>query len=127
MLDTKSKLVLNILSKECAGGTYKIIECSDIIMSMPKNYRVDFDGIKHILNHLERLDMISIKYDDDEVFCLAIMPNGFEELEQNNKLSGKKIKSKYNKITYIFILIIGVFITSFLGCLFAFFIINLIK
>ena len=127
MLDTKSKLVLNILSKECAGGTYKIIECSDIIMSMPKNYRVDFDGIKHILNHIERLDMISIKYDDDEVFFLAIMPNGFEELEQNNKLSGKKIKSKCNKITYIFILIIGVFITSFLGCLFAFFIINLIK
>lgn len=92
MIDTKSKLVLSILAKECGDGSYKIIEVSDIIMALPKHFRMDSEAVKHILTHLERQDIISIKYDDDDVFCLSILPYGFEVLE--NEKPRLTIKSK---------------------------------
>lgn len=105
MIDTKSKLVLSILAKESADGSYKIIEISDIIMALPKRYRMDSDAIKHILTHLERQDIISVKYDDDDVFCLAVLPYGFEILENEKPVLPKKVKEKSQ---------IGMFLTIFL-------------
>ena len=84
MLDLKSKLVLKILQKECPNGAYKIVEAKDIISSMPTRYRVDFDGLDNILIYLERQEYISIKYDDDGVYCLCLLPYGNEILETEN-------------------------------------------
>lgn len=84
MLDLKSKIVLKILQKECPNGAYKIIEAKDIISSMPARYRVDFDGLDNILIYLERQEYISIKYDDDGVYCLCLLPFGNEVLESDN-------------------------------------------
>lgn len=91
MLDIKSKLVLKILIKECPNGAYKIVESKDIISSMPNKYRVDNDGLENILIYLERQEYISIKYDDDGVYCLCVLPYGneiFEKDEQNKKREG---------------------------------------
>ncbi len=106
MLDTKSKLVLKILAKESSGGSYKIFESADIISLLPKHYRTDSEGIRHILTHLERQDLISIKYDDDDTYCLAVLPFGFEEIEENN-IKPKKDKIKSNKITILISFWIG--------------------
>lgn len=81
MIDTKSKLILSILAKECENGNYKIVEISDIIMSLPRHFRMDSEAVKHILTYLERQDAISIKYDDEDVYCLAILPYGYQILE----------------------------------------------
>ena len=70
MLDIKSKLVLKILVKECPNGSYNIVEAKDIISSLPNRYKVDSDGLDNILIYLERQEYISIKYDDDGVYCL---------------------------------------------------------
>ncbi len=85
MLDIKSKLVLKILIKECNNGTYKIIETSDIISAMPAKYRVDSEGLDNILIYLERQECISIKYDDEGVYCLCVLPYGYEISEHENK------------------------------------------
>lgn len=91
MLDIKSKLVLKILQKECPGGAYKIVEAKDIISAMPGKFRVDSDGLDNILIYLERQEYISIKYDDDGVYCLCVLPFGNEVLENeiNQKKEGK--------------------------------------
>lgn len=81
MLDIKSKLVLKILQKECPGGSYNIVDAKDIISSMPSKFRVDSDGLDNILIYLERQEYISIKYDDDGVYCLCVLPFGNEVLE----------------------------------------------
>ncbi len=90
MIDIKTKLVLKILAKECNDGNYKVVEISDIILSLPKRYRMDSEAVKHILTHLERQDLISIKYDDEDVYCLAVLPYGYEILESEKPSQIKK-------------------------------------
>lgn len=85
MLDKKSTLVLKIIQKECKNGSYKVIDKSDIISSLPSKYRCDFEELDHILSYLERQDLISIKYDDDNVYCLCVLPATFEIIENNEK------------------------------------------
>lgn len=113
MLDTKSKFVLSILAKDCGNGNYKIVEVSDIIQSLPRHLRMDSEAIKHILTHLERQDIISIKYDDDGVYCLAVLPYGFEILESEKPKYFKKEKTRNKKINYLSIFLC--FISSLLG------------
>ena len=91
MLDIKSRLVLKILQKECPSGAYNIVESKDIISAMPNRYRVDGDGLENILIYLERQEYISIKYDDDGVYCLCVLPFGNEVLE--NEINQKREKT----------------------------------
>ncbi len=113
MIDLKSKLVLSVLAKECTDGSYKIIEIPDIIMALPKRFRMDSEAVKHILTYLERQDMISVKYDDDDVFCLAVLPYGFEILETEKPKILKKRKEKQQNISFMTILLC--FFASLIG------------
>ena len=113
MIDAKSKLVLSILAKDCADGSYKIVEIPDIIMALPKHFRMDSDAVKHILTHLERQDIISVKYDDDDVFCLAVLPYGFEILENEKPRFIKKNAEKPKKAGFLTIFLC--FLSSLLG------------
>ena len=91
MLDIKSKLVLKYLLRECPGGAYKLVEPKDIISSLPNKYKVDYDGLENILIYLERQEFISIKYDDDGVYCLCVLPFGNEVLENEENKKREKI------------------------------------
>lgn len=127
MLDTKSKLVLNILSKECGNGNYHIVEVSDIIMSLPRHFRMDSEAVKHILTHLERQDIISIKYDDDDTYCIAVLPYGFELLENEKpKYLKAPQEKKKTKILYFILYFLMAFFGSFLGSLICFYFIKLL-
>ena len=110
MLDIKSKLVLKILLKECPNGSYKIVEAKDIISALPNKYRVDGDGLNNILIYLERQEYISIKYDDEGVYCLCVLPFGNEVLENDGKQ-----KSEEKKSLHFWLVIVLAFFASFLG------------
>lgn len=127
MIDIKSKLVLKILAKECNNGNYKIIEIPDIIMALPRHFRMESEAIKHILTHLERQDMISIKYDDDDVFCLTVLPFGFETLENDKPkfLKKEKIKEKKLNVATIILSFASAFFGTSLGILICYFILKL--
>ena len=73
---------------------------------------MDSEAVKHILTHLERQDIISIKYDDEGTYCVAVLPYGFEILE-TEKPKYLKTSEPRKKINYLNILFI--FIASFLG------------
>lgn len=109
MLDIKSKLVLKILQKECPNGAYNLVESKDIISSMPIKYRVDNDGLNNILIYLERQEYISVKYDDDGVYCLCILPFGNEVLENECK---QKDERTFPRLWFFVIIC---FLSSFLG------------
>jgi len=126
MIDTKSKLILNILAKECGNGNYHIVEVSDIIMSLPRHFRMDSEAVKHILTHLERQDIISIKYDDDGTYCVAVLPYGFEILETEKPKHFKQTETK-RRINFwsILLLFIAGFLGAFLGIIISFYLIKL--
>lgn len=116
MLDIKSQLVLKILIKECPNGAYKVVESSDIISALPPRYRVDSDRLTNVLNYLERQDCISIKYDDDGVYCLCVLPFGFETCENDVK-KGKVKKTSPNYFVIILLSSLFALIGGFLGAL----------
>lgn len=113
MIDTKSKLVLSILAKECGNGNYKIIEIPDIIMALPRHFRMDTEAVKHILTHLERQDIISIKYDDDGVYCMSVLPYGFEILENEKPKLIKNDRNTNKKINILMVFLC--FFASLIG------------
>ena len=123
MLDIKSILVLKILNKECPNGAYKIIDASDIISSMPSKYKIDSDSLAHILNYLERQDCISIKYDDDNVYCISVMPYGSEicqNCKQKEKVSVKKLPPPLHYVIIFFLCMTASFIAILLAKLIKF-------
>ena len=124
MIDSKSKLVLKILAKECSGGSYKIVEVADIIMAMPKYLRADSENVKHILTSLERQGMISIKYDDEDVFCIAVLPYGFEILEENSMKKQEKQAQNINFFN-IFLCFFAALFGTVLGIVVCYFLIKL--
>lgn len=79
MQDIKTKLVLKILIKECPFGRYKIVDGKDIISALPQRYKLDLDRLDEMLTYLERQEMISIKYDDEGLYCMSVLPLGYEE------------------------------------------------
>lgn len=121
MIDIKSKIVLKILAKECPNGAYKIVDTSDIISAMPNKYKVDSEGLKHVLIYLERQDYISIKYDDENLYCIAVLPYGYEICENNNQKESSKKKELPISIKILIMIVIG-FITSLVSDIIAKFI-----
>ncbi len=107
MLDLKSNLVLKILQKECHGSGYKVIDKADIISSMPAKYRVDEDGLENIITFLERNECIHVKYDDDNVYCLCILPIG-------NQITENQIVQKKQKPNYLIFAVLC-FVFAFVG------------
>lgn len=92
MLDIKSNLVLKILQKECRSSGYKVIDKADIISAMPAKHRVDEEGLDHIITFLERNECVHVKYDDDNVYCLCVLPRGNQITESDDKNKSKQPK-----------------------------------
>lgn len=119
MLDLKSKLVLKILQKECKTSGYKIVDKADIISALPSKFRVDEDGLDHIITFLERSECIHVKYDDEKVYCLCMLPLGNQLTEKENEQKKEQRKP--------LLLIILVFLSAMLGGLIGAIISNFIK
>ena len=118
MLDLKSNLVLKKKKKECHGNSYKVIDKADIISAMPAKYRVDEEGLDHIISFLERNECIHVKYDDDDVYCLCILPIGNQITEEQ----ANKKKQAPKRLVFLIICAIFSLIGGFLGAVIANFI-----
>lgn len=103
MLDAKTTHVLRILQKECPGSNYKVIDKSDIISAMPQNQRLDEDTLEHIITFLERNECIQIKYEDENVYCLCVLPTVKQLAEKESKTKKEKPKN------WLFLILIMIF------------------
>ena len=96
MLDQRTSELLNIINGECQGTGYKILSLSELSLSMPKKYCMDQDGIRQSLKVLYEKEYLSVKYEDQNEVCLAVLPKGrlvFEngiEKEMERKSSDKR-------------------------------------
>lgn len=116
MIDLQKKLILKLLTNQCTDGSYKILEKNELISLLPQKYRTTEDELNVIVHLLEQEEFISIKYEDDKVFCLCTLPktNNFQETKE-------KDKEKFSFSPYLFFIIIFAisFCSSFLAILIA--------
>ena len=89
MLDLPSRLILKYLIKECKDGSYKIIEKNDLLCLLPAKSKVSKEQLDKIMYKLEQQDLISLRYDDDDVFCLCTLAKSGQFFEENKKSEGK--------------------------------------
>ena len=116
MLDKRTDRLLTCLARICADGTYKVVEITDLTKCLRPRYHADAVTLGQILKFLKDNEMIDIKYKDDNVYCISVLPRGRAHVESANK------KNYYNvtlgRRLAIFT-VIGCFIAGFAGALLA--------
>ena len=111
MLDKQTSILLANLNSICQDGSYKVIEKKDLINLNSKKNKLDEDSLKAMIDHLKERDYLSIKYSDDKVYCLSVLPKGRLFDEKSKELA--KEKRKYNKLIIVTLSLSS--IASFIG------------
>ena len=117
MLDKSSKKILKYFVNECGEGNYKIFDIDEIISECSAKQKTTKETMRLIISHLERGEYISVKYSDDEQYCITTLPFGrqfieTEETQEQNKKVLLSLVKKNNFLTMFF-----AFLGSFLGTL----------
>lgn len=95
MLDKRSARLLDVILDLCGqDGAYKILEIPEMQNGMLPRFKIDIEVLSQILKFLAAADMIDIKYNDENVYCVAVLPKGrlFEEERQrarDNRVLGR--------------------------------------
>lgn len=111
MLDYRSKTILVYLVNECSEGSYRVVETKELIATLPKKIKADNSVVEQCMKYLEKGNYISIKYKDNNMYCVSPLPFARQllENERNQRLKAKKF------ITMGSMLYILIFIFAFLG------------
>ena len=111
MLDKQTSILLANLNSICQDGSYKVIDKKDLINLNSKKNKLDEDSLKAMIEHLQERNYLSIKYSDDKVYCLSVLPKGRLFDEKSKELA--KEKRKYNKLIIVTLSLSS--IASFVG------------
>ena len=123
MLDKRTDKLLSYLSRVCADGSYKVIEIADLLKAMRSTHKVDEVALGQILKFLKDNEMIDIKYKDENVYCISVLPKGRTHMETGNKQNYYNVTLGGRLAT---ITIIGSFIAAFAGAFLASIIMGLV-
>ena len=116
MLDKQTYKLLGVLSNICTDDSYKIIETSDLLNQVSPTFNGDVQFLAQVLKYLSNNEMIDIKYNDDKVYCIAVLPKGRAYSEP---LPGKQKSKIINHARRGWFIMIGSFTSAFLGALLA--------
>ena len=116
MLDKQNYKIVKKLQKLCPDGTYKVFEIQELC-ELFKNSK---DALDNNFKYLKNNEFIDIKYSDESVVCLCVLPKA-RQLEEQERL---KSYSHVNVMKMM--LITGIFsgIMAFLGAFIAMLIIK---
>lgn len=86
-------MLANLL-RICADGSYKIIEIRELEKAMLPRYGTDAHGVGQIITFLASNELIDVKYNDENVYCIAVLPKAriYEENRQQERKQQKPIK-----------------------------------
>ena len=116
MLDKQNNRILNKLHKLCPDGSYKVFE----IQELCSLFNLKKDTINNDFQYLKDNEYIDIKYSDNNVICLCLLPKSRQLKEFEN------VKNySYTNIMKM-LLISGIFsgLMAFLGAFIAMLIIK---
>lgn len=116
MLDKQNEKIIKKLQKLCPDGSYKVFE----IVELLGLFNLKKDAFDNDLKYLKDNQYIDIKYADESVICLCLLPKSRQVEEQENA-------KKYSHINIMNVMLLsGVFnaIMAFLGAFIAMLIIK---
>jgi hypothetical protein len=112
MLDKRTAQLLLKLVKLCQDGSYKIVDKSELSADKTAKSITEAD---RIVSYLRDNELIDVKYTDENVYCLTVLPKGRIAIENlrhsrggESGLSGKTMC----------IMIIVCTLSAFFGALF---------
>ena len=73
MQEIKYLLVLEVLIKECQDGGYRILEKSDLLSLLSNKCKMSENELDKIVSSLEKDELISLKYEDEKVYCVCLL------------------------------------------------------
>ncbi len=117
MLDERTSVLLKILNEKCSSGSYKIITSDELILKFPTRYGADKDLIWQMVIHLSQNGFISVKYDRDGEFCLALTPKGRVYSETDLKQTNDDKKPSKTDLLPYFYNFLSIFAAIVLGFL----------
>jgi len=111
MLDKRTSRFLAIVSRICSDGSYKIIEKTELSKEM-RERTTDFVSLGQMVQYLQDNEMIDVKYTDETVYCLTVLPKGRAAFENTRNRSRDAIKISQKTMI---ILIAGCFVAALIG------------
>lgn len=117
MLDKQTSELLRILNVLCKDSTYKVLSKREIIEKLATKFEIDEECLSQMLNHLAVRNYLDVKYFDNTVYCLAVLPKGKMFDEKVRELSSER--KKINKSLTILVVTSTIcgFLGAFLGAL----------
>ena len=121
MLDKRTSHFLKVVAKICDDGSYKIIEKTELLKEMNSKQQ-DFAALNQMVRYLQDNEMIDVKYSDETVFCLTVLPKG-RVMHESMRHKGHETVG-INRRT-LFILVGACFLASIVGAMIGALIANL--
>jgi len=109
MLDKRTLRYLGVFAKICDDGSYKIIEKAELLKECKG---IDTNVLNQMVRFLQDNEMIDVKYSDETVYCLTVLPKGRVAVESVKRNVREAIK--LDKRTLL-VLLGGVLVASFIG------------
>lgn len=109
MLDKFTNTILKKISEYTQGEEYVIINLEELKNSLP--FKSDNEGLLSTIKFLQKQEMITLKYSDDQNVCLSVTPQGRQYLEEQKEL----LKQRLTKVRKSLVAGVGVFIAAMLG------------
>jgi len=115
MLEKGTAKLLSIITGVCGDGSYKIIEIADIIREMQPRFRPNPEELAGMMRNLADSEMIDIKYSDETVYCVAVLPKGRVSNEDDRIKRSARMPLIGSKS--LIILILACFASGLLGAI----------
>lgn len=111
MLDKKTQVLLKTINSQCKDDSYKVIDKSEFLKAYKKKNKVNEQVLSSMIKTLQKAELISVKYSDNQVYCLAVNTKGRNFFD--NEYSHSKEVQKLRKIFFYYVILAG--ISAFLG------------
>ena len=115
-MDKRTHLLLDTVSALCADGSFKIIEEDELLACFPPKLPVDRTGLGEMLGYLRENGYIDMRYAEEGVYCLTVLPAGRIYAERER---AARTEHKRRLFGNFLMTALGALLGGFLGALFA--------
>lgn len=111
MLDKKTQTLLKTINRQCKDDSYKVIDKSEFLKVYKKKNKVNEQVLSNMIKSLQKSEFISVKYSDEQVYCLAVNTKGRNYFDSEYKHNKEILKLR--KMFFYYVILAG--ISAFLG------------